>query len=99
MKYTEFLRISARIKEEPFHSAAMNPFEVGIQKAQFEQEKLRRLLQYAEQTEGNVAKRKADIIKRQLDQQQRVQQRFAQLMREQDISRMQTTSLLGSIKG
>jgi hypothetical protein len=97
MKYTEFLRISARIKEEPFRSGAMNPFEIGIQKSLFEQERLRRLLELAEQTEGNVARRKADILRRQLQMQKSVQDRFSRLMHEQEIQGSATSGILSRV--
>jgi hypothetical protein len=76
MTYKEFKREVFAIYNQPFAGDDKNPIEYGIQRAGFEEKKLRRLIGLAEQTDFSTAKRKVAGWRRQLERVQRIKTRL-----------------------
>jgi len=76
MTYKEFKRQVFAIYNEPFEGADSSPIEYGIQRARFEEKKLRRLILLADHTEFSTAKRKVAGWRRQLERVQQIKVRL-----------------------
>lgn len=76
MTYKEFKRQVFVIYNEPFVGMDNNPIEYGIQRALFEEKKLRRLIELADQTVFSTAKRKVAGWRRQLERVQQIKARL-----------------------
>jgi hypothetical protein len=67
MNFKEFKQQSLKITLQQFESKEFHPLDFGIQRARFEEEKLKRLIDLAEQVESLTVKRKAAGWRRQLE--------------------------------
>jgi hypothetical protein len=67
MTYKEFKRHVFTIYNEGFNGEDSSPIDYGIQRARFEEIKLHRLIELAEQTDFSTAKRKVVGWHRQLE--------------------------------
>ena len=67
MDFKEFKRRSLQIALEPFQSKEFHPLDFGIQRARFEEQRLRRLIELAGQVESLTVKRKEAGWRRQLE--------------------------------
>jgi hypothetical protein len=82
MTYKEFKREVFAIYNEAFLGDDKSPIEYGIQRAGFEEKKLRRLIVLAEQTTFSTAKRKVAGWRRQLERVQQIKARLEMRKRE-----------------
>lgn len=76
MTYKDFKRQVFVIYNEPFKGIDNNPIDYGIQRAFFEENKLRRLIVLADQTTFSTAKRKVAGWRRQLERVQQIKARL-----------------------
>ena len=76
MNFKEFKQQSLKISLEPFESKEFHPLDFGIQRALFEEERLRRLIELAEQVESLTVKRRAAGWRRQLEKTKSVRNRL-----------------------
>jgi hypothetical protein len=76
MTYKEFKRHVFTIYNEDFNGEDSSPIDYGIQRAHFEEKKLHRLIELAEQTEFSTAKRKVAGWHRQLERVQQIKARL-----------------------
>jgi hypothetical protein len=67
MNFKEFKQRSLQISLEPFQSKEFHPLDFGIQRALFEEQRLRRLIDLATQVDSLTVKRKAAGWQRQLE--------------------------------
>jgi hypothetical protein len=67
MTYKEFKRQVFAIYNDGYKGEDVSPIEYGIRRAEFEEEKLKRLITLADQTVFSTAKRKVAGWRRQLD--------------------------------
>jgi hypothetical protein len=67
MTYKEFKRQVFAIYNDTYKGEDVSPIEYGIRRAEFEEEKLKRLIALADQTIFSTAKRKVAGWRRQLD--------------------------------
>jgi hypothetical protein len=67
MTYKEFKRQVFAIYNDSYKGEDVSPIEYGIRRAQFEEEKLKRLITLADQTVFSTAKRKVAGWRRQLE--------------------------------
>jgi len=88
MTYKEFKRQVFMIYNEPFEGADNSPIEYGIQRARFEEKKLRRLIVLADQTAFSTAKRKVAGWRRQLERVQQIKARLELRKKESPIVSM-----------
>lgn len=67
MNFKEFKQESLKIALEQFESKEFHPLDFGIQRALFEEQRLRRLIELAEHVDSLTVKRKAAGWRRQLE--------------------------------
>jgi hypothetical protein len=82
MTYKEFKRQIFAIYSETYSGEDVSPIEYGIRRAEFEDMKLRRLIELAEQTAFSTARRKVAGWKRQLERVQLIRMRLEERRRE-----------------
>jgi hypothetical protein len=93
MTYFEYNRLKKEIKAEHFAGLGLDPYEFGIQKARFEQEKILRLISIVKQTTSAFLPREMAELKLQLEIQNRIEERFHRLKREKDHKEPQIVSV------
>lgn len=82
MTLSEFLKASREIQEEQFLDPPVHPFRYGVEKAKFEQTRLKRLIALGERTDGKVVQRYLTRWRKELEVQKQVQGRFERLLKE-----------------
>ena len=82
MTRKEFERLRMSIEEQDFFGNCTDPIEYGIQRARFEEKKLRKLIVLADQTAFSTAKRKVAGWRRQLERVQQIQTRLESRKKE-----------------
>jgi hypothetical protein len=86
MTYKEFKREVFAIYNQSFAGDDKNPIEYGIQRAEFEEKKLRRLIALADQTAFSTAKRKVAGWRRQLERVQQIKARLGSRRKEMPLA-------------
>ncbi len=76
MNFKEFKKQSLQITLEHFESKEFHPLDFGIQRARFEEQKLKRLIELSEQVDSLTVKRKAAGWRRQLEKTANVRARL-----------------------
>ena len=76
MTYKEFKRQVFSIYSETYSGADVSPIEYGIQRADFEERKLERLIELANKTSFSTAKRKVEGWRRQLERVREIKSRL-----------------------
>src|SRR5687768_9648642 len=91
MNYKEFKRHVFTIYNEGFNGQDSSPIDYGIQRACFEEKKLHRLIELAEQTDFSTAKRKVAGWHRQLERVLQIKARL-ELRKNETVSDMAVRS-------
>ena len=87
MRRTEFARLRRAIEAEELRIDDSDPINYGLQRAIFETERLRRLIEAAEKFDMQSTRRKAAQWRRRLAKAEEAQKRFEQLKQEAQAKR------------
>lgn len=82
MTYKEFKRRVFTIYNECYHGGDLGPIEYGLRRAEFEENKLGRLIGLAEETEFSTARRKVEGWRRQLERVHAIKARLEERRKE-----------------
>lgn len=97
MTYKDFKRQVFAIYNETFNGDDKSPIEYGIQRAAFEEKKLRRLIALADQTSFSTAKRKVAGWQRQLERVQQIKARLELRKKEAPANLAAANRLAGTV--